>query len=51
MNHAGNLHGKVFIVTGAASGIGAATVRLIEARGGIAVATDLAGTDIRLDVT
>ncbi|QXQ07135.1 SDR family oxidoreductase [Sphingosinicellaceae bacterium] len=51
MNHAGNLHGKVFIVTGAASGIGAATVRLIEARGGVAVATDLAGTDVKLDVT
>lgn len=45
------LTGKVFLVTGAASGIGAATVRLIRARGGVAVATDLAGADLRLDVT
>lgn len=45
------LAGKVFIVTGAGGGIGAATVRLIEARGGTAVATDLAGTGFRLDVT
>ena len=45
------LAGKVFIVTGAGRGIGAATVRLIEARGGTAVATDLAGTALRLDVT
>lgn len=44
------LTGKVFLVTGAASGIGAATVRLIRARGGVAVATDLAGADVTLDV-
>jgi 3alpha(or 20beta)-hydroxysteroid dehydrogenase len=43
--------GKVFIVTGAASGIGAATVRLIRARSGTAIATDLAGADVTLDVT
>ncbi len=46
-----SLTGKVFIVTGAASGIGAAAVRLIRARGGVAVATDLAGADMKLDVT
>lgn len=45
------LDGKVVIVTGAASGIGAATVVLIRARGGIAVATDVAGADLTLDVT
>lgn len=46
-----SLDGKVILVTGAASGIGAATVALIRARGGIAIATDLAGTDTILDVT
>ena len=45
------LEGKVFIVTGAANEIGAATVRLIEDRGGTAVAADVAGTGFRLDVT
>lgn len=44
--------GKVILVTGAASGIGAATARMIEMRGGIAVATDIqAGLDHVLDVT
>lgn len=46
-----DLDGKIFLVTGAACGIGAATVRLIRARGGVAVATDLAGADLKLDVT
>lgn len=46
-----SLEGKVVLVTGAASGIGAATARLIAARGGVAVATDLDGCDQRLDVT
>lgn len=46
-----SLEGKVILVTGAGSGIGAATVALIRVRGGIAIATDLAGTDIVLDVT
>ncbi len=45
------LDGKIILVTGAASGIGAATAQLIRARGGIAIATDLAGTEMRLDVT
>jgi NAD(P)-dependent dehydrogenase (short-subunit alcohol dehydrogenase family) len=45
------LDGKVIVVTGAASGIGAATAALIRARGGIAVATDVAGADRVLDVT
>lgn len=42
---------KIILVTGAASGIGAATARLIAERGGTAVATDLAGCDTVLDVT
>lgn len=46
-----SLTGKVFIVTGAASGIGAATAALIRARDGVAVATDLKGADVILDVT
>ena len=46
-----SLDGKIIIVTGAASGIGAATVVLIRARGGIAIATDLAGADANLNVT
>src|SRR3982750_4103576 len=46
-----SLDGKIFIVTGAASGIGAATAALIRARGGVAVSTDVAGADVQLDVT
>ena len=46
-----SLGGKVILVTGAASGIGAATVALIRSRDGIAIATDLAGADLKLDVT
>ena len=48
----GLLTGKVALVTGAASGIGAATAALLSARGATVVATDrtLAG-DARLDVT
>jgi 3alpha(or 20beta)-hydroxysteroid dehydrogenase len=45
------LDGKIILVTGAGSGIGAATVRLIRARGGIAVGTDLKGADLDHDVT
>lgn len=44
------LDGKVVLVTGAGSGIGAATARLVAARGGVAVATDIAGAEHRLDV-
>lgn len=46
------LDGKVILVTGAASGIGAATVTMIRERGGTAIATDKAhGCDYLLDVT
>lgn len=46
-----NLDGKVVLITGAGSGIGAATAALIRARGGVAIATDVTGADMRLDVT
>jgi NAD(P)-dependent dehydrogenase (short-subunit alcohol dehydrogenase family) len=39
----GKLAGKVVVVTGAASGIGLATARRIQADGGIAVGVDVAG--------
>jgi NAD(P)-dependent dehydrogenase (short-subunit alcohol dehydrogenase family) len=37
----GKLAGKVVLVTGAASGIGLATVRRIEADGGVAIGADI----------
>lgn len=46
-----SLEGKIILVTGAGSGIGAATVHLIRARGGIAIGTDLEGADLIHDVT
>ena len=46
------LDGKVVLVTGAASGIGAAATRLVRDRGGVAIATDIQGSfDHHLDVT
>ncbi len=48
----GALGGKVAIVTGGSSGIGAAIVARFRAEGAIALALDLAdGTDLRCDVT
>jgi NAD(P)-dependent dehydrogenase (short-subunit alcohol dehydrogenase family) len=48
-----DLAGRVALVTGGASGIGAATVALLRARGATVVAADLAGGDgiVSLDVT
>src|SRR3954447_19564278 len=43
----GKLAGKVVLVTGAASGIGLATVRRVEAEGGIAVGADITAADER----
>jgi NAD(P)-dependent dehydrogenase (short-subunit alcohol dehydrogenase family) len=49
----GDLAGRVALVTGGASGIGAATVALLRERGATVVAADLAGGDgiVSLDVT
>lgn len=46
-----SLENKVVLVTGAGSAIGAATVQLVAARGGIAVGADLRGAELALDVT
>jgi NAD(P)-dependent dehydrogenase (short-subunit alcohol dehydrogenase family) len=48
-----DLKGRVALVTGGASGIGAATVELLRNRGATVVAADLAGGDgiVSLDVT
>lgn len=45
----GRLEGKVAIVTGAASGIGKASVELFRNEGAIVVAADLHGTDFECD--
>jgi len=46
-----SLDNKVILVTGAGAGIGAATIGLIRARGGVAVGTDLSGAELEHDVT
>ena len=40
MNHAGSLADRVVLITGAASGIGAATAREVATQGGIPVLVD-----------
>ena len=45
----GRLEGKVAIVTGAASGIGKATVDLFRSEGATVVGADLAGADVKVD--
>lgn len=43
--------GRTYLVTGSASGIGAATARLIERRGGSVFGCDLADADIEADLS
>ena len=45
------LHGKIILITGAAGAVGSAVAAGVRAQGGIAIATDLAGADLDLDVT
>lgn len=42
---------RTYVVTGARSGIGKATVELLRSRGGRVVGVDLSGTDISADLT
>lgn len=46
----GRLHGKRVLVTGGASGIGAATVQRFRAEGARVIAADLTGGDLTIDV-
>jgi NAD(P)-dependent dehydrogenase (short-subunit alcohol dehydrogenase family) len=46
-----DLKEKIVLVTGAAGAIGAAAVAAIKRAGGTAIATDLKGAEIKLDVT
>ncbi len=47
----GGLEGKVALVTGGASGIGAATADLLREQGATVVVADVHGTDDPVDVT
>jgi NAD(P)-dependent dehydrogenase (short-subunit alcohol dehydrogenase family) len=44
-------NGRTYAVTGAASGIGAATARYLQERGGRVIACDLGGADVVGDLT
>ena len=44
------LEGKTIVVTGAASGIGAATLALCRQEGAVAIGLDLEGSDVVCDV-
>jgi len=46
-----NLTDKIILITGAAGAVGSAIAAGVREQGGIAIATDLAGADLDLDVT
>jgi len=46
-----NLTDKIILITGAAGAVGSAVAEMVRAGGGLAVATDLKGADLTLDVT
>lgn len=46
-----SLKDKVVLITGAAGAVGAAVAEGVRAAGGVAIATDLKGADLTLDVT
>ena len=43
--------GRTYVVTGSASGIGAATAALLRRRGGTVIGCDLAGADVQADLS
>ena len=47
----GSLKDRIILITGAAGAVGAAVADGVRAAGGVAVATDLKGADMALDVT
>ena len=47
----GSLKDRIILITGAAGAVGAAVADGVRAAGGVAVATDLKGADLTLDVT
>ena len=47
----GSLKDRIILITGAAGAVGAAVAEGVRAAGGVAIATDLKGADLTLDVT
>src|SRR5688572_14526768 len=46
-----SLQGRTYVVTGSASGIGAATAALIRSRGGHAIGCDIENADLEVDLS
>ena len=45
------LEGRTYVVTGSASGIGAATAAIVRSRGGRVIGCDLAGAEVNVDLS